>query len=186
MAKGGRSEAAKNKANKGQDEKTHVFVNQETGESREATQREFRNELKDQGFVPEEDVNAGGEDESGDDPVQEQQGEDAANPETGADSVPVGDSGALEGASDGASADAAVESAVDAEVDPNNYASATTEEELGFVNNPVAGGAIPSSARGDVKNGVDTAVDNPGQVPTAAGPRTGENVVEAEGDDATA
>jgi len=42
------------KPNQGQDEKTHTFVNTASGETREATQREFRDTLRDQGFVRQE------------------------------------------------------------------------------------------------------------------------------------
>ncbi len=44
------------KPNQGQDEKTYTFVNPATGETREATQREFRETLRDQGFVKQEDA----------------------------------------------------------------------------------------------------------------------------------
>ncbi len=53
---GSQGEAARNKPNKGQDEKTHTFVNAASGETREATQREFRDTLRDQGFVRQEDA----------------------------------------------------------------------------------------------------------------------------------
>ena len=46
---------AKNKANKGQDENIHTFINAVTGETRDATQREFRSTLRDQGFAEQED-----------------------------------------------------------------------------------------------------------------------------------
>lgn len=40
--------------------------------------------------------------------------------------------------------------------DPNNYREAKTAEEIGFVKNPVAGGAIPHSTfTSDYVNGVD-------------------------------
>jgi len=44
------------KPNQGQDEKTHTFVNAASGETREATQREFRDTLRDQGFTKPEDA----------------------------------------------------------------------------------------------------------------------------------
>jgi len=53
---GSQGQAARNKPNRGQDEKTHTFVNTTSGETREATQREFRDTLRDQGFVRQEDV----------------------------------------------------------------------------------------------------------------------------------
>ncbi len=53
---GSQGDAARNKPNQGQDEKTHTFVNAATGETREATQREFRDSLRDQGFVRQEDA----------------------------------------------------------------------------------------------------------------------------------
>ncbi len=53
---GSQGDAARNKPNKGQDEKTHTFVNTASGETREATQREFRDTLRDQGFTKQEDA----------------------------------------------------------------------------------------------------------------------------------
>ncbi len=44
------------KPNQGQDEKTHTFVNEASGETREATMREFRDSLRDQGFTKPEDA----------------------------------------------------------------------------------------------------------------------------------
>ncbi len=44
------------KPNQGQDGKTHTFVNTASGETREATQREFKDTLRDQGFVKQEDA----------------------------------------------------------------------------------------------------------------------------------
>ncbi len=41
---------------KGQDENLHIYVNAVTGETREATQREFKNSLRDLGFVEQEDA----------------------------------------------------------------------------------------------------------------------------------
>lgn len=46
---------AQNKPNQGQDEKFHTVTNPATGETRQATQREFRDTLKDQGFVKQGD-----------------------------------------------------------------------------------------------------------------------------------
>ncbi len=43
------------KPNRGQDEKPRTFVNQATGETRQATQREFKDTLRDQGFTDPED-----------------------------------------------------------------------------------------------------------------------------------
>ncbi len=53
---GSQGEAARNKPNKGQDDKTHTFVNTASGETREAPQREFRDTLRDQDFVRQEDA----------------------------------------------------------------------------------------------------------------------------------
>ncbi len=53
---GSQGETARTKPNKGQDENLHTFVNAATGETREATQREFRDTLRDQGFTKQEDA----------------------------------------------------------------------------------------------------------------------------------
>jgi hypothetical protein len=50
------SERAQDKPNKGQDEKTHEFVNDATGETRTETQRWFRSEGRDAGFRRVEDA----------------------------------------------------------------------------------------------------------------------------------
>jgi hypothetical protein len=50
------SERAQDKPNKGQDEKTHEFVNDATGETRTETQRWFRAEGRDAGFRRVEDA----------------------------------------------------------------------------------------------------------------------------------
>ncbi len=52
---GSQGEFASNKPNRGQDEKPRTFVNQATGETRQATQREFKDTLCDQGFIDPED-----------------------------------------------------------------------------------------------------------------------------------
>lgn len=44
-------EASPRKQNRGQDEKYHVFIHPTTGETQEATQREYKNTLRDQGFI---------------------------------------------------------------------------------------------------------------------------------------
>ncbi len=53
---GSQGEAARNKPNKGQDENLHNLVNPATGETRQATQREFKNIFRDLGFVKQEDA----------------------------------------------------------------------------------------------------------------------------------
>jgi len=53
---GSQGQAARNKPNRGQDEKTHTFVNAASGETREATMREFRDTLRAQGFTKPEDA----------------------------------------------------------------------------------------------------------------------------------
>ena len=44
-----------NKPNQGQDEKLHTLTNPATGETRQATQREFKDSLRAQGFVKQDD-----------------------------------------------------------------------------------------------------------------------------------
>lgn len=47
----------RDRPNRGQDENTHVYVNESTGETREGTQRQFRTEgWADQGFVNQDDA----------------------------------------------------------------------------------------------------------------------------------
>ena len=53
---GSQGQAARNKPNRGQDEKTHTFVNTATGETRVENQRWFRDEGRDQGFTKPEDA----------------------------------------------------------------------------------------------------------------------------------
>ena len=51
MSDRGNQRSNRDKPNRGQDEKTRTFVN-DAGEQREATQREYRDTLRDQGFRP--------------------------------------------------------------------------------------------------------------------------------------
>ncbi len=53
---GSKGSESKAKPNKGQDENIHTFVNAATGETREATQREFKATLRDQGFTEQEET----------------------------------------------------------------------------------------------------------------------------------
>lgn len=52
---GSQGDAARNKPNKGQDENIHTFVAPD-GSTIQATMRQFRNELRDQGYVKQDDV----------------------------------------------------------------------------------------------------------------------------------
>jgi hypothetical protein len=57
MADRPQGRANRDKPNRGQDENTHTYVNQATGETREGTQRQFRNEgWAQQGFVNQDDA----------------------------------------------------------------------------------------------------------------------------------
>ena len=57
MADRPQGRANRDKPNRGQDENTHTYINQETGETREGTQRQFRNEgWAQQGFVNQDDA----------------------------------------------------------------------------------------------------------------------------------
>jgi hypothetical protein len=47
--------AARDKANQGQDEKTHTFVN-DAGETVTGTMRDFHTTLRDQGYRPQDDA----------------------------------------------------------------------------------------------------------------------------------
>jgi hypothetical protein len=49
MSERGNQRANRDRPNRGQDENTHTFVN-DAGETREATMREFRETLRDEGY----------------------------------------------------------------------------------------------------------------------------------------
>ena len=188
MAKGdnkGKGSSARSKPNRGQDENLHAVVNPETGETREVTQREFKT-IRDEGFIKQEDAEDVDQD-AGNGPVAGDATADAEAPDGQADGGAnnAGDVENGSGAGEGevqqglpSSDNVSVEGP-----DPNNYAQASNPEEVGFVNNPVAGGAIPADANGrGTVNGVDESVDSPEFVPTAAGQTHGEPVTQ-EGDD---
>lgn len=57
MTDRGNQRSNRDRPNRGQDENTHTYVNEGTGETREGTQRQFRTERwANEGFVNQDDV----------------------------------------------------------------------------------------------------------------------------------